>query len=217
MGMQVIICVETNKECKSDMIYIRNTIQQFYKVGQADVRFTYVYMGGKGNYSTKKIDKEIKDYVKQYKVSNPKGECVVVMCFDCDDYDTDCEDAKFLEDVKEFCRSKGYYFVWFCKDIEEVYLGKCVPQKQKKESAERFAKSNGIAGVDKSNLKLDDKYQKGKSNLCTVLDRLLIPVIINAEFRKQMDSAADWAKSVGMTEDDITDAKKTVRSRKKEV
>ncbi len=32
--------------------------------------------------------------------------------------------------------------------------------------------------------------------------------------RKQMDAVADWAKSVGMTEDDITDAKKTVRKRK---
>lgn len=95
MGMQVIICVEASKESKSDTIYIRNTIRQFYKIGQADVRFTYVCMGGKGNYSTKKIDKEIKDYVKQYKVGNPKGESVVIMCFDYNHYPRQFEQIVF--------------------------------------------------------------------------------------------------------------------------
>ena len=214
MGMQVIICVEASKESKSDTIYIRNTIRKFYKIGQADVRFTYVCMGGKGNYSTKKIDKEIRDYVKQYKVGNPKGESVLIMCFDCGDYDTEHDDAKFLEDAKDFCRNNGYRFVWFCKDIEQVYLGESVPKKQKKESAERFAKSNGIAGVDISILKLDDQYRKGKSNLCTVLDKLFAQMLEKSEFSKQMDATAEWAKSVGMTEDDVMDAKKTVRTRK---
>ena len=36
-----------------------------------------------------------------------------------------------------------------------------------------------------------------------------------SEFNSLMDAAADWAKQVGMTEDDITDAIKTVRSRRK--
>ncbi len=36
-----------------------------------------------------------------------------------------------------------------------------------------------------------------------------------SEFNSLMDAAADWAKQVGMTEDDITEAIKTVRSRRK--
>ena len=36
-----------------------------------------------------------------------------------------------------------------------------------------------------------------------------------SEFNSLMDAAADWAKQVGMTEDDITDAIKTVRKRRK--
>lgn len=36
-----------------------------------------------------------------------------------------------------------------------------------------------------------------------------------SEFKKLMDAASEWAKRVGMTEDDITDAIKTVRARKK--
>ena len=214
MGMQVIICVEASKECKSDVIYIRKTIQQFYKIGQADVLFSYVYMDGKGNYSSPKIGKRINDYVKLYKAGNPKGENVVIMCFDCDNYDTEQEDARFLKDAKEFCRINGYCFVWFCKDIEHVYIGKSVPQNQKKDTAARFAKSNGIAKVDISTLKMDDCYQKGKSNLCTVLDKILTPLIDISKLKDQMDTAADWAKSTGMTEDDITNAIKNVRKRK---
>ena len=29
MGTQLIFCVETNKQCKSDQIYIRDTIERF--------------------------------------------------------------------------------------------------------------------------------------------------------------------------------------------
>ncbi len=36
-----------------------------------------------------------------------------------------------------------------------------------------------------------------------------------SEFNNLMDAAADWAKQVGMTEDDISDAIKTVRARRK--
>lgn len=36
------------------------------------------------------------------------------------------------------------------------------------------------------------------------------------EFQELMDAAASWASSVGMTEEDISTAIKTVRSRKKQ-
>ena len=36
-----------------------------------------------------------------------------------------------------------------------------------------------------------------------------------SEFNSLMDAAADWARQVGMTEDDITDAIKIVRKRRK--
>ncbi len=46
---------------------------------------------------------------------------------------------------------------------------------------------------------------------------LLKPISVPdiAEFRKLMNTAEEWAESVGMTEDDITDAIKTVRNRRK--
>ena len=42
-----------------------------------------------------------------------------------------------------------------------------------------------------------------------------IPVPDIAEFQNLMNAAEEWADSVGMTEDDITDAIKTVRNRRK--
>ena len=42
-----------------------------------------------------------------------------------------------------------------------------------------------------------------------------IPVPDISEFKNLMDAAAEWAGQVGLTEDDITDAIKTVRKRSK--
>ena len=54
MGLQLIFVVETNKKCKSDWIYIKDTIDYFYQYEQTQVKFTPVYMDGKGNYKNKK-------------------------------------------------------------------------------------------------------------------------------------------------------------------
>ena len=57
MGLQLIFVVETNKKCKSDWIYIKDTIDRFFQYNQAQVKLTPVYMDGKGNYKNK--EKEI--------------------------------------------------------------------------------------------------------------------------------------------------------------
>ena len=53
MGLQLIFVVETNKKCKSDWIYIKDTIDRFFQYNQAQVKLTPVYMDGKGNYKNK--------------------------------------------------------------------------------------------------------------------------------------------------------------------
>ena len=58
MGLQLIFVVETNKKCKSDWIYIKDTIDRFYQYDQAQVKFSPVYMDGKGKYKNK--EKEIR-------------------------------------------------------------------------------------------------------------------------------------------------------------
>ncbi len=173
MGLQLIICVETNKKCNSDYIYIKSSIEQFYSVNQGNIKLSPVYLDGKGNYSSKKTLKNIDTLSKQYRVSSEDNKSVVLCCFDCDEYDSRPEDMVFLDGVKSFCDEKGFKFVWFCKDIEQVYLGKSVPDNSKKNEANTFLKKKMIKDLSMEKFKAA-KYQNGKSNLCIILDEYLI-------------------------------------------
>lgn len=172
MGLQLIICVETNKKCNSDYIYIKSSIEQFYSVDHGNVKLSPVYLDGKGNYSSKKILKNINELSKLYRVSSEHNKSVVLCCFDCDEYDSKPEDMVFLDGAKSFCDQNGYQFVWFCKDIEQVYLGKSVSDNSKKNEANTFLRKKRIKDVKIDKLKAT-RYQNGKSNLCVVLDDYL--------------------------------------------
>ena len=99
------------------------------------------------------------------------NETIVVFCFDCDEYDRRPEDLKFLQDAEEYCKKHGYKFVWFCKDVESVYIGKTVPDNQKVKVAGDFKKKQLIKQVDMRNLRAD-QYLNQKSNICNVLDEI---------------------------------------------
>lgn len=57
MSLQLIFVVETNKTCKSDWIYIKDTIDYFFEYDRTAIKLTPVYMDGKGKYKNK--EKEI--------------------------------------------------------------------------------------------------------------------------------------------------------------
>lgn len=62
MGLQLIFCVETNKSCGSDWIYIKDTIEHFFTYERGQIKSSTVYMNGKGNYMTPKVEKEIHSF-----------------------------------------------------------------------------------------------------------------------------------------------------------
>ena len=78
--------VEADPKCKSDWIYIKDTIEQFYRYERTQVKFSPVYMGGKGNYEKKQ--KEISKLISQYSAGSKRNQSRVIYCFDCDDYDS---------------------------------------------------------------------------------------------------------------------------------
>lgn len=168
MGLQLVFIVETDTKCKSDSIYIKDTIEQFYQYDPAHTKFSFVYMDGKGNYSRSKVKGEIKDYVNPY-----RGESVVIYCLDCDDYDSKPEDLVFFNTVKQYCANHGYEFVWFCKDIESVYLGRKIPKSKKKAESALFKGKRQIRSVSTSKL-LATALCPNTSNLMRVLDRYLM-------------------------------------------
>lgn len=145
MGTQLIFVVETNRKCKSDWIYIKDTIDYFYQYNQTQIKFTPVYMDGKGKYQKK--EKEISSLISQYASVSKTNHSIVIYCFDCDDYDTKQEDSNFLKDAKSYCNKKNYEFAWFCKDVERVYLGKKVDDRQKKNESAMFKVKQLITNV----------------------------------------------------------------------
>lgn len=170
MGMQFIFVVETNKKCNSDWIYIKDTVENFYAYERSQVKLSVVYMDGKGNYNSKKKEKEIDNLISQYKVTAKTNQSQVIYCFDCDDYNSNPDDLKFLEEAKKYCNDKGYDFVWFCKDVEQVYLGRKVDDIQKKKEATTFKAKKRITEVDASRLTCG-KYRLNTSNIMNILDK----------------------------------------------
>lgn len=170
MGLQLIFVVETNKKCKSDWIYIKDTIERFYKYNQAHIKFTPVYMDGRGKYQKK--ESEILKNISQY-ASTAKGNCSrVIYCFDCDDYDIKQDDSDFLKNAKQYCSTKGYDFVWFCKDVERVYIGKKVDDSEKKRESATFKEKKLIANVEMKKL-CETNYKANTSNIINILDKYL--------------------------------------------
>lgn len=167
MGLQLIFVVETNRKCKSDWIYIKDTIDYLYEYDKAHVKLTPIYMDGKGNY--KKKEKAIAECIAQYGHEN-KSE--VIYCFDCDDYDIKGEDLEFLGNAQNYCKSKGYHFVWFCKDIERVYIGKKVDDRKKQSEAVAFKEKKLITQVDIKGLS-GTHYKADTSNIMNVLNQYL--------------------------------------------
>ena len=170
MGLQLIFAVESDKKSKSDWIYIKDTIDYFYQYDLAHVKLSPIYMHGKGNYKIK--EREIRKLVSQYASMTKTNESRVIYCFDCDDYDMKKEDADFLSDAQQYCERRGYDFVWFCKDIECVYVGRKVEDSQKTKEAALFKKKKAVRNIKVNRLSVDE-YQANTSNIMKIFDKYL--------------------------------------------
>lgn len=170
MGLQLVFVVETDKKCKSDWIYIKETINHFFQWDQTQIKLSTVYMAGKGNYKRKKS--EIERLKAEYKAGGKDNRTQVIYCFDCDDYDFNSEDNFFLQSAQSYCEENGFEFVWFCKDIECVFLGYKVDDTQKSRISAQFKNNELIKEVNENKLKAN-QYQKNTSNILMILSKYL--------------------------------------------
>ena len=168
MGLQLIFVVEANKKSKTDWIYIKETVDRFYKYDVAHLKLSAVYMEGKNKYLSK--EKEVNLLISQYSSTSTNNVTKVIYCFDCDDYDNNQVDKEFIEKTQEFCKANNYEYVWFCKDIESVYMGEKVEDGHKIREATKFKAKKLIDGVSESRLK-GKKISRNMSNILSVLDR----------------------------------------------
>lgn len=168
MRKQILFCIETKKKAKTDKIYIDETIDRFYHLG-SDIRKRFIYLDGKGNYNKPKVENEITLQTKKFGMDNPT---IVIYCLDTDKHDSDPVQANELESVIKYCKAKGYEFVWFCRDVEDVYWGEQIPDSEKTQRAAQFKKGRKISEIKESNLR-NNRKTRHKSNIMTILDKHL--------------------------------------------
>lgn len=77
-----------------------------------------------------------------------------------------------MKEAQQYCREKDYHFVWFCKDIERVYIGKKVDDNQKKKESALFKEKNLITKVEESRLS-GSSYRANTSNIMNILEHYL--------------------------------------------
>ena len=163
MGSQLIFCVETTKQNKSDWNYINAIIKDRYKLGTS-IKLSPVYMNGKMKYRDNAVTHKVKDLKARY-----PGESVVIYCIDTDNWDKNEEQRKQLELITQYCEDNGYELIWFCRDIEEVFLGEQVQDKRKREESIRFLKKHMVKTIDEQKMSSNQKNH-GNSNILTVLE-----------------------------------------------
>lgn len=165
MGKQIIFCMETNRQAATDWVYINETIKRFYKVTN-QIHFEKEFLDGKNNYNSKGTLKSIQKKINDFS----QGETSVIYCIDVDDFETNPTHIKDSEDIVTFCQQNEYDLIWFCHDVEDVYLGRRIPKNEKVQAAERFRKNKGIESIDKKKLKSSNTHKVHSSNILDVLD-----------------------------------------------
>ena len=121
---RIIFCVETTRQANTDYAYIRETIRHYYADDKKNV-IRRVCMESKTRYNSKAVEENIEKECAFSKHNH------VIYCIDTDDWDTSADDRRLMEKIQAYCRSKGYDFVFFCRDVEDVYWGKRVLKTEK--------------------------------------------------------------------------------------
>ncbi len=167
MALQIILCMETNKRAATDYIYIRETINRFYEINNK-IKISPVYMNTKTRYKSKDVIKEINRLQRDYKIGDTKA----IYCIDTDLYESNAEHASDLKSISDFCKENEYDMIWFCHDIEEVYLERRISDKEKVAESGKFRNKNMIQSISENMLSCEN-IRLRSSNILLVLDKYL--------------------------------------------
>ncbi len=166
MAIQVILCMETNKRAATDYIYINETISRFYSLDNK-IKISPIYMNNKMRYNSKDVVRKVHGLIKDY-----GGGTRVIYCIDTDSFEVNQDHARELKEINEYCKKNNYDMIWFCHDVEEVYQGKRIPDKQKVKEAGVFRTKKSIYNISEELLR-SDKMRIHNSNILTILDKYL--------------------------------------------
>ena len=157
--IKLVFVMETRSSNRSDWMYIKSTIDYFYKPRTFALDKIFATTKSELIQQDVRINNIINGSTREVKV-------IVVA-----DYDRDEDLNKTIE---EYCNERNYDLVWMNLDVEDVYLGEQVPNNRKKTAAINFqAKKHkllpNIKGLD-NNAPLKTRHS---TNLLLVLDKYI--------------------------------------------
>ena len=158
---QLILIVEACSTSRSDYLYLKSVLDHFYD--SSEHKFSPIYAGSK----TRLVDQGKK--IEEFSRRAHSKESQVFLCADFD-YESDPSNKA----IQKYAESHGYEIIWMNRDIEEVFLGKRIPSKQKKQEAERFLRNPAKALESNDRLSIDSPLKAHpSSNILCVFDRYL--------------------------------------------
>ena len=167
MNKLILFCVETTPQANTDYLYIKGTIKRFYEENNKIV-MRPVFLKSKTRYKDRAVVNKIEGQMRNF----PNEDVTVIYCIDVDDYDTSADTKKLLDEIKSYCISNRYEFVFFCRDVEDVYWGKRVNKSEKIRMAASFNEKHQINSIKESQLRRI-RYIKNSSNILSILDKYL--------------------------------------------
>ena len=167
MAIQLILCVETNKKADTDSIYITEALNHYFKIDNS-VNINKVFMETKTKYKSKNVVKEINEKIKLYSF----GETKVIYCIDTDNFEANQEHNNQLKEISRYCNDNNYDLIWFCHNVEEVFLGRTISDKQKTSEARTFRRKKAIEQLDPKHLSGKQMYSC-RSNMLDIFAKYL--------------------------------------------
>ena len=105
--------------------------------------------------------------IDQYK----NGKTEAVYSYDTDNEKIVKDKSELNKRIEKYCADNNYHAVFFCRDIEEVFIKERV-HNDKSKTAIQFLKNGRINNIDVDSLKSNIK-RNGTSNLLLVVDGIL--------------------------------------------
>lgn len=165
MYKQLIFCVEADEKSRTDWVYINDTIKKYYQEDN-EIKYTPIFMGAKMNYDSRRVIGKVNKSIKEY----THGSSFVFYCIDVDSFESNPTHIREFEDIENYCKVNGYNLIWFCHDIEDVYLNKRVHKKEKSTIVKIFRSGNLIDSIDEKKLMSENNHRIHSSNILSMLD-----------------------------------------------
>lgn len=153
---ELIIIVETRSSNRSDWMYIKSALDYYYKSRTYGIKKIFATSKTELINQTNKVNEYI---------SKIQREPIVLLCADYD------RKEELNEKIKEYCFKNDFNLVWMNLDVEDVFWGKQVSQKDKEKQAINFQKKKNTLFAKGINLsEINPLKKRHTSNLLCVLD-----------------------------------------------